>query len=83
MVANGEWPSRLRFAKTNYFELPAVFIALKHFVPFLHDCHILISSDSAATIPHITHQREAAALTHSRGLALRVRMSLPEPLTRF
>lgn len=64
MVANGKWPSRLRFARTNYLELLAVFVALKHFLPFLHDCHILISSDSSTTIPYITHQREAVPRTH-------------------
>lgn len=57
VVVNGKWPSRLRFAKTNYLELLAVFIALKHFLPFLQYCHILISSHRSATIPYITSRR--------------------------
>ncbi len=59
MVANGKWPSQLRFAKTNYLELLQAFIALKHFLPFLHDCHMLISCDSNTAIRHITHQTQS------------------------
>lgn len=50
-TANGHRCSAL--AKTNYSGPLAVFIALKHFLPFLHDCHILISSDCATETPHI------------------------------
>lgn len=62
MAANGKWPSRLRRAKTNYLELLAAFIALKHVLPFLQHCHILIRPDSSTTIPYITHQRGGCSL---------------------
>lgn len=65
MVANGKWPSQLCFAKTNYLELLALFIALKHSLPFLHHCHILISCDSFTTIPHISHRAESRAAAES------------------
>lgn len=50
-TANGHRRSAL--AKTNYSEPLAVFIALKHFLPFLHHCHILISADCSTETPHI------------------------------
>lgn len=56
VLENGKWPSPLRFAKTNYLELLAVFIALKHFRPFLHRCHILISSDRSTKTPHVARE---------------------------
>lgn len=63
MLQNHKRPSRLRLAKTNDLELLAVFRALKHFLPFLHDCHIVISSDSSTTKPYISRQREAGGFT--------------------
>lgn len=49
-TANGHRGSAL--AKTNYSEPLAVFIALKHFLPFLHHCHILKSSDCSTETLH-------------------------------
>lgn len=77
-TANGHRRSAL--AKTNYSEPLAVFIALKHFLPFLHHCHILISSDCSTETPHIApsapsrwdQHRLAQSLTQRAFLTLSV-----------
>lgn len=53
---NGTWPIRLRRAHINYLELLAVFLALKHFLPFLQGSHVLVRSDNSTTVAYINRQ---------------------------
>ena len=39
---NGVWSQQLRLVHINYLELLTVFLSLKHFLPFLQNCDILV-----------------------------------------
>ena len=55
-VVSGTWEYNLRNAHINYLELMAVFLALKHFLPFLQHSHVLVRSDNTTTISYINRQ---------------------------
>ena len=54
--AGGVWSEDLRSAHINYLELMAVFLALKHFEPFVRGCHVLIRTDNTTTMCYINRQ---------------------------
>ncbi|KAI2645853.1 Transposon Ty3-G Gag-Pol polyprotein [Labeo rohita] len=55
-IAKGKWPISLRRAHINYLELLTVFLALKHFVQFLRNHHVLIRSDNTTTVAYVNRQ---------------------------
>jgi len=55
-VVNGIWSLDLRYAHINYLELRTVFLALRHFSPFLQSCHILVRTDNTTMVAYINCQ---------------------------
>ena len=55
-AVGGTWDCSLRNAHINYLELMAVFLALKHFLPFLQHSHVLVRSDNTTTVSYINRQ---------------------------
>ncbi|XP_073677299.1 uncharacterized protein [Garra rufa] len=55
-IAKGKWPASLKCAHINYLELLTVFLALKHFVQFLWNHHVLIRSDNTTAVAYINRQ---------------------------
>ncbi|XP_053296886.1 uncharacterized protein LOC128456655 [Pleuronectes platessa] len=54
--ANGMWSTDLKHAHINYLELMAVFLTLKHFLPFLRGHHVLVRTDNTTTVAYINRQ---------------------------
>ena len=52
----GLWTGALTTAHINYLELMAVFLALRHFLPLLRQCHILVKTDNITTKYYINKQ---------------------------
>ncbi|KAK9957701.1 hypothetical protein ABG768_011924, partial [Culter alburnus] len=55
-IAKGKWPVSLQNAHINFLELLTVFLALKHFVQFLKNHHVLIRSDNTTAVAYINRQ---------------------------
>nr|XP_055040043.1 uncharacterized protein LOC129427314 [Misgurnus anguillicaudatus] len=53
---NGKWPDTLQSAHINFLELLTVYLALKHFVRFLRNHHVLIRSDNTTAVAYINRQ---------------------------
>ncbi len=54
--ARGLWSGCHLTWHINCLEMLAVFRALKHFLPDLRDCHVLVRTDNTAVISYINHQ---------------------------
>ncbi|XP_076155099.1 uncharacterized protein LOC143138537 [Alosa pseudoharengus] len=54
--ANGTWPAWLRDKHIHFLELLAVFLALEHFLQYLHGCHVLIRTDNTTVVAYINRQ---------------------------
>ena len=55
-TARGVWSDELRSAHINYLELMAVWLAVRHFEPFIRDCHVLIRTDNTTTMCYVNKQ---------------------------
>ena len=55
-TARGRWDGNLKTAHINYLELMAVFLAVKHFEPFIGGYHVLIRTDNTTTMAYINKQ---------------------------
>jgi len=55
-AVNGFWSLDLHLAHINYLELLAVFLALRHFLPFLQGYHILVRTDKTTVVGYINRQ---------------------------
>ena len=55
-TARGVWCGAMRHAHINYLELLAVFLALRHFKPFIQGCHVLVRTDNTTTMCYINKQ---------------------------
>lgn len=53
---NGRWTPRLRKLHINMLELMAVFLALKHFLPFLEGFHVLVRTDNTTVVAYVNRQ---------------------------
>jgi len=60
-AVNGFWSLDLRHTHRNYLELFTVFLALRHFLPFLQGYHILVRTDNTTVVAYINRQ------AHTRG----------------
>ncbi len=65
-AVNGTWPPRLRHAHINYLELLAIFLALKHFLPLLRNCHVLVRTDNTTAVAYINRQGGTRSITLHR-----------------
>ncbi|KAL0201659.1 hypothetical protein M9458_004846, partial [Cirrhinus mrigala] len=54
--ARGLWSGHQLTWHINCLEILAVFRALKHFLPDLRDCHVLVRTDNTAVVYYINHQ---------------------------
>ncbi len=54
--AHGLWSSRHLMWHIICLEILAVFRALKHFLPDLRDCHVLVRTDNTEVVSYINHQ---------------------------
>ncbi|XP_060741844.1 uncharacterized protein LOC132856323 [Tachysurus vachellii] len=54
--AQGLWEGPCLSWHINCLEMRAVFLALKHFLPHLKGCHVLVRTDSTAVVSYINHQ---------------------------
>lgn len=55
-TVNGMWSVNLRHAYINCLELLAVFLTLKHFVPFLWGHYVLLGMDNTSKVEYINRQ---------------------------
>ncbi|XP_073725558.1 kinesin-like protein KIF6 isoform X3 [Misgurnus anguillicaudatus] len=53
---NGRWTPQLGELYINMLELMAVFLALKHFLPFLEGFHVLVRTDNTTVVAYINRQ---------------------------
>ncbi|XP_056307255.1 uncharacterized protein LOC130219008 [Danio aesculapii] len=53
---NGRWTHRLRELHIIMLELMVVFLALKHFLPFLKGFHVLVRTDNTTVVAYINRQ---------------------------
>ncbi|KAL0199690.1 hypothetical protein M9458_002877, partial [Cirrhinus mrigala] len=53
---NGRWTPQFRRLHINMLELMAVFLALKHFRPFLEGFHVLVRTDNTTVVAYINRQ---------------------------
>ena len=52
----GVWGSQWRGHHINVSELRTVYLALKHFLPFLREKHVLVRTHSTSGVSHVNHQ---------------------------
>ncbi len=52
----GRWSQALQRLHINFLELSAVFLSLKHFLPFLSGQHVLVRTDNTTTVAYINRQ---------------------------
>ncbi|KAL0173812.1 hypothetical protein M9458_029780, partial [Cirrhinus mrigala] len=55
-LAHGLWSGHQLTWHINCLEMLAVFLALKHFLPDLRDCHVLVRTDNTSVVSYINHQ---------------------------
>lgn len=55
-TASGVWPVHLRDYHINALEMLAVSLALKHFLPLIRGCHVLIRTDNTTVVAYINRQ---------------------------
>ena len=53
---NGQWRSELRSVHINVLELMAVFLALRHFLPYVTGAHVLVRTDNTTVVAYINKQ---------------------------
>ncbi len=53
---NGRWDRHLTNVHINYLEMVAVFLTLKHFLPFLKGHHVLVRTDNTTVVAYINRQ---------------------------
>ena len=70
-TVNGKWDRSLARSHINVLELWAVFLALKHFLPFLQGHHVLVKTDNSTVVAYINRQGGTRSL-QLHGLARRV-----------
>ena len=69
----GRWSQTLQHLHINFLEHSAVFLSLKHFLPFLSGHHILVRMDNTTTVAYINRQgglRSSVLHTLARKLIL-------------
>ena len=54
--ASGVWTPELQTRHINYLELLAVFLAVKHFLPLIQGCHVLVRTDNTTTMCYVNKQ---------------------------
>lgn len=64
-IAKGKWPVPLQNAHINFLDLLTVFLALKHFVQFLKNHHVLIRSDNSGGIHKLTRGHTLSSASQS------------------
>ncbi|XP_038126440.1 uncharacterized protein LOC119773526 [Cyprinodon tularosa] len=52
----GRWSQALQRLHINFLELSAVFLSLRHFLPFLSGHHVLVRTDNTTTVAYINRQ---------------------------
>ncbi|XP_038128389.1 uncharacterized protein LOC119774782 [Cyprinodon tularosa] len=52
----GRWSQALQRLHINFLELSAVFLSLRHFLPFLSGHHVLVRMDNTTTVAYINRQ---------------------------
>ena len=55
-TARGVWDVGMQTSHINYLELMAVLLAMKHFLPFISNCHVLIRTDNVTAMAHVNRQ---------------------------
>ncbi len=55
-IVNGRWGQHLTNLHMNYFEMLAVFLTLKHFLPFLKGHNFLVRTDNTTVVAYINRQ---------------------------
>ncbi|XP_038153414.1 uncharacterized protein LOC119791417 [Cyprinodon tularosa] len=55
-AVNGIWSPRMRRLHINMLELHAVFLALKHFMPYVMGRHVLVKTDNSTVVAYINRQ---------------------------
>ncbi len=55
-IVNGRWGQHLTNLHINYLEMLAVFLTLKHFLPFLKGHHVLVRTDNTTVVAYINRQ---------------------------
>ena len=53
---NGRWRSELRSVHINVLELMAVFLALRHFLPYVTGAHVLVRTENTTALAYINKQ---------------------------
>ncbi|XP_049322641.1 uncharacterized protein LOC125782478 [Astyanax mexicanus] len=53
---NGQWSPSLRLAHVNVLELRAVCLALRHFLPYVENSHVLVRTDNTTVVAYINKQ---------------------------
>ncbi|XP_038146283.1 uncharacterized protein LOC119786801 [Cyprinodon tularosa] len=56
MSVRGRWSQALQRLHINFLELSAVFLSLRHFLPFLSGHHVLVRTDNTTTVAYINRQ---------------------------
>ncbi|XP_061590737.1 uncharacterized protein LOC133456285 [Cololabis saira] len=67
----GVWGPLWRGRHINVLELRTVYLALRHFLPFLRGKHVLVRTDNTSTVFHVNHQggtRSLDSLNEARRL---------------
>nr|XP_054590865.1 uncharacterized protein LOC129154747 [Nothobranchius furzeri] len=62
----GLWSPRQARLHINVLELKTVYLALRRFLPFLRDKHVLVWTDSTSAVFHINHQEGSRSLRSLR-----------------
>ncbi|XP_056116181.1 uncharacterized protein LOC130092365 [Rhinichthys klamathensis goyatoka] len=55
-IVNGRWGHHLINLHINYLEMLAVFLTMKHFLPFLKGHHVLVRTDNTTVVAYINRQ---------------------------
>ncbi len=55
-IVNGRWGQHLTNLHINYLEMLAVFLTVKHFLPFLKGHHVLVRTDNTTVVAYINRQ---------------------------
>ena len=56
LSVRGRWSSALQQSHIHFLELSAVFLTLKHFLPYLRGHHVLVRTDNTTTVSYINRQ---------------------------
>ncbi len=61
---NGRWGQHLTNLHINYLEMLAVFLTLKHFLPFLKGHHVLVRTDNCCGLHKLTGRSQITSFAH-------------------